>query len=238
MAGLEVTLKSSTANDRLDKVILETLFEDVETVLRYVAVNEIAGQRALGNPATSLLVDGRGGKPIDTAQRRVQAFFANTDDLRKAVYEAWDLVQNTTRRRSGRAASSYQLWFKESSIGNSPAGVETALRNFNPATDYFRIVGPMLIYGRKVYWNPVGKARFVRKAIRIKTQSAQFVIGVRRIRGVMNLVEQAMKRRYRNLAITEDWVVTSALPSDGRTPGLWLGFKRRGTLLAPGAANG
>jgi len=227
----QVTLVSHTTTERLDKIVLEAAAEDLQAVLRYVAAIAIKEQIDLGNPPTSLLVDNRGLKDIATAERRVQAFFARTEDLEKAVYEAWSLVQSLTRVATGRAAGSYQLWFNEQPIGSSPGAVSIYINKFNPATDYFRIVGPVLVYGRKIYWNPKGKAKFTKKTV---ARGPGFAIKAVRIRGIMNQVEQSMRRRYRGLAIAEDWVVTPALPKDGRTPGLWLGFKRKGTLLAGG----
>lgn len=231
-----ITLRSHTTTDRLDKIIYEVLQEDLQTVLRFVAAEAIEEQRRLQNPPTSLLIDNSGGKSIDFAQKRVQAFFGNIEDLRLAVRDAWQLIQDRTRVATGTARSSYQVWFKEQRIGSSPAAIDPFLQNFNPATDYFRIVGPVLVYGRKVYWNPVGAPnkppRTQTKTLRVPGLTVKLI----RIRGIMNQVEQIMKRRYRGLAITEDWVVTSALPKDGRTPGMWFGFRRRGTLL--GSSNG
>lgn len=230
--GLDsVTLVSRTTTERLDKIVLEVAVEDLQAVLRFVAATAIQEQRDIGNQPTSLLVDNRGLKDIATAERRVQAFFADTEQLRKAVYDAWNQVQALTRVATGRAASSYQLWFREQRIGSTPGAVETYIDRFNPAVDYFRIVGPVLVYGRKIYWNPKGRAKFVK---RVAVRGKDFTIKAVKIRGIMNQVEQSMRRRYRYLAIAEDWVTTSALPKDGRTPGLWLGFKRKGTLLAGG----
>jgi hypothetical protein len=226
--GLEAQVKGYKTTDQLDKLILEVGLKDLEQALRLVAGQVIQEQIDLGNPPTSILVDGRGTRDIDRAQRRVQAFFADTEALRKAFYEAWSRVIALTRVKSGRAAASYQVWFNNTPIGSTPSAIDGYIKNFNPAKDAFRIVGPVLVYGRKVYWKPAGTPRF-EKRIGLKTPTAVFKLV--RIRGIMNQVEQSLRRKYRYLAITEDWVVTSALPTDGRTPGLWLGFKRKGTVL-------
>lgn len=226
-----VTLVSHTTTERLDKIVLETTLEDVQTLLRLVAATAIEEQRSLQNPPTSLLVDNRGRKDIATAEKRVQAFFGNTEDLLQAVYDAWSQVQALTRVATGRASASYELWFKEQSIGHSPGGASIYIDRFNPATDYFRIVGPVLVYGRKIYWNPRGKAKFSKSTV---VRRPEFTVKAVKIRGIMNQVEASMRRKYRGLAIAEDWVTTAALPKDGRTPGLWIGFKRKGTLLQGG----
>lgn len=222
----QVALKGYTVTGSLEKIIYEVAEEDLQYVLRVVAAGAIQQQRDAGNPPTSILVDNRGNRFIDTAQKRVQAFFANTDELGKAVTATWNAVISQTRVASGRAVASYQLWHNETNIGNLGA-LQGALKNFNPGKDYFRIVGPVLIYGRKVYWNPAGVPKF-RKKIIARTRS--LTVKAVQIRGVMNLVEQSMRRRFRHIAIAEDWVVTPALPTDGRTPAIWLGFKRKGSV--------
>ena len=226
--GREVELRSFTTTESIEKLVFEVGFEDLHLMLRAIAGNAIGNEIAAGNLPTSLLVDGAGGRDPNTAQKRIQAFFTNFDDLRDAVHQAWDKIQSLTRYRSGRARAAYQVWYKETPIGNSPGVVDSYANKFNPATDYFRIVGPVLIYGRKIYWNPTGKPKFSKS---VALRAPGITIKLVRIKGVMRLAEESMRRKFRNLAITEDWVVTSALPTDGRTPGMWLGFKRKGTLL-------
>lgn len=230
MGSITLTEVRRSVTERLDKSVYEVGLFDLVTAVRQTAAQVIQEQRDLGNPPTSLLVDGRSRKDGDTslATKRVQAFFADKEALRKAVYEAWNRIQALTRVATGSAASSYQLWYNENKIGITPAAVEIYLERFNPAKDYFRIVGPVVVYGRKVYWNPKGKPKLKKiRLLRTKTSDIKLV----RVRGIMDQVEQSMRRRYRYLAIAEDWVKTSALPKDGRTPALWLGFKKKGTLL-------
>jgi hypothetical protein len=95
----------------------------------------------------------------------------------------------------------------------------------DPAKDGFRIVGPVIVYGRKIYWNPKGKPKY-RRSIGYKSKT--LVVKLRSIRGIMDQVEKQMRRKYRGIAVAEQWVTTSALPKDGRTPGLYIGFKKRG----------
>ena len=228
-----LTLKSQTTTDRLDTMIYDVLLDDIQEAIRFVAAEEILAQRSLGNPPSNIIVDNQAYKDIGQAQKRVQAFFGNTGDVREAVYAAWTRVQELTRRASGAAAASYQVWFNEQVIGNAPTAIESYLDRFNPATDYFRIVGPVLVYGRKVYWNPEGNSRFTRRAVR-GVKFAGLAVRLKKIQGIMRLVELGLKTRYRGIVVTEDWVATSALPKDGRTPGLWIGFKKKGTTLNRG----
>lgn len=227
--GIQLTQVSVKQTDRLDKIVYEVGLEDLEFTLRYVAATAIQEQIALGNKPTNLLVDNSGRKAIDKAQRRVQAFFIDREMLRKAVYEAWAKVTALTRVRTGAAVGSYELWYNNQRIGKTPAAVELVIDRFDPGKDFFRIVGPVIVYGRKIYWNPLGKPRF-RLSTALKTKQAIFK--VRRIRGIMDLVESSMRRKYRGIAISESWVTTPALPKDGRTPALFIGLRRRGALRA------
>lgn len=228
MERIQLTEVRRTITASLDKTVFEVGVEDLQTIVRQLGAQVIKEQIDLRNPPTSILVDGRGNRPIDTATRRVQAFFADKAALRRAVYEAWAQIQSLTRVATGRAAGSYELWYNEKRVGRTPAAVETYLDRFQPGKDYFRIVGPVLVYGRKIYWNPKGKPRLKKKTV-LRTRFATFKTVS--VRGIMERVEQSMRRRYRYLAIAEDWVNTNALPKDGRTPGLWIGFKRKGSLL-------
>lgn len=216
-----------TTTENLDKIIIEVLAEDVSRAIREISASEIIAQVALGNRPTSLLVDNRGNRPITDANLRVQAFFADTTQIREAVYATYAKIQDLTRVASGAARGSYQIWFKEQNIGSQPGAIEPYLLKFDPTTDYFRIVGPVLVYGRKIYWNPLGKPKFTKIP---GFRSKGLLVKLVRIRGLMNQVEQSMRRKYRSIAIAEDWVVTTALPKDGRTPAIWIGFKKKGAL--------
>lgn len=216
-------------SDGLDKIILQVGAEDILAVLRAVAIEEIGQQINIGNKPTNLLVDNRSSRSIEQAQRRVQAFFVDVELVYKAVIAAWQRALGLTRSRTGKAQASYQLWFNDRYVANTPGAARQYLDNFKPGEDYFRIVGPVVAYGRKLYWSPRGTPRFERKSI-LKTKNLH--IKIVRVKGIMNLVAAAMRKRFRGVAVYEAWVTTSALPKDGRTPGVVIGFKRRGKLTS------
>lgn len=216
-----------TTTEDLDKICIAVGVDDLRRMLRLVAANAINEQIQLNNRPTNIIVDNSGRKPIDTAQSRIQAFFIDKAQIKAAVFEAWASVQRLTRVASGRALHSYQLWFNDTPIGASPAAVEIYLDRMDPQKDGFRIVGPLVPYGRKVYWNPTGRPRFTRKA-GLRTKSAVFK--VKKIQGIMKVVSNTLRRKYRGVVIAESWVVTSALPKDGKTPGLWIGFRKKGAV--------
>lgn len=228
METIQLPIKSFKQTDRLDHLIVEVAVEDVQAVIRQLGALFIKEQIDIGNPPTNILVDNSGRKAIDTAKKRIQAFFTQKDDIRLAVYAAWARVLALTRVRTGRAAASYELWFKNTPIGRSPSAVEGYIERMDPAKDFFRIVGPVLVYGRKIYWNPKGKPKLKKRTV---IRGRNYVIKLVSIRGIMEQVEMAMRRKFRAVVVIEDWVVTSALPKDGRTPGLYIGFKKRGTTI-------
>lgn len=230
MDKIELPIRSVAVTQRLEKTVLEVGVQDLEFIVSQLSAQLIQEQIDLGNPPTSIVVDGSGRRDVRTAKKRVQAFFADKAAIRQAVYEAWNRILNLTRVRTGRAAGAYELWFNDKPVGRTPAAVEMYLDRMVPGKDAFRIVGPVLVYGRKIYWNPKGKPKIKKITV---FRGKDVTIKLRRIRGIMDTVEQSMRRRYRYLAITEDWVTTTALPKDGRTPGLYIGFKRRGSLLKP-----
>lgn len=228
MEKIELPVLKFKSTDELDKIVVQCALHDLPFVIRSLASNEILEQTRQGNPPTNIIVDGSGRKPITQAQRRVQAFFTDKSMIRKAVYDAWNRVLNLTRVRTGRAAGAYELWFNNTKIGRTPSAVEAYIDRMDPAKDGFRIVGPVIVYGRKIYWNPKGKPKF-RKITAVRTKT--LTIKLRRIKGIMDQVAQQMRRRHRGVAIAEQWVTTNALPKDGRTPGLYIGFKKRGSTF-------
>lgn len=226
-----------TTTERLDKIVIEVGLDDLVQTLRFVAADAIQEQIDIKNRPTNIIVDNRNSKPIDTATKRIQAFFTDVEQIRVAVYAAWKEIQKLTRVKSGLAIGSYQIWYNEKPIGTSPSAIDAVLKTFDGSKDYFRIVGPLVAYGRKIYWRPKnrpGKGRGVVKPLKLtkrvalRTNSAIFKVV--RNKGIMQEVEEILRRRYRGVAIAEDWVNTNALPKDGRTPGLWIGFPRKGAL--------
>jgi len=220
-----------TTTEELDKIVITVAEKDLVRMLRLVGAQAIDEEIRAGNPVTNIIVDNRGNKPIDTAERRIQAFFGpDRSRIRKAVFEAWARIQALTRRDSGRAQLSYELWFNDRPIGATPAAVDLTIERMSQR-DHFSIVGPVLIYGRRIYWNPVGKPRFSRR-VKLRTGSATFKTV--RVVGIMKRVETELRRNYRDVAIAESWVKTTALPKDGRTPALWIGPKKRGAVKTNG----
>lgn len=227
-----IKLKSYSESSRgdIDKFVYDVAFDDLLTTLRYVAATEIKEQIDIGNTPTNILVDNRSGtyRSIDAAQKRVQAFFADTNEILAALDEAWVEVRKLTPVYTGRSIASYQIWYNNTVIGNNPTAARQFAARFNPAKDQFRIVGPVLIYGRKVYWNPNGKVRLKKITV---FRSKALVVKKIRIRGIMDLAAKKVQARHKSIQVAEAWVLTGALPKDGRTPAIVLSYRKKGSLF-------
>ena len=177
MALLEATVSKSRktyapgteqVTSRLDTYILKALPEDLLTVLRGVAMQELDGQITSGNLPSSIIVDGRSvaKRQILEARRSISMRFADVRSLMDAVKEAYQLLLRTTRIQSppkNNIVARQHFWLYKSgvAIGRLPG----ALSKLNPATldsnSVLRIVGPLVNYGRKSYWNPIGRAKIM-----------------------------------------------------------------------------
>jgi len=222
----KVNLRSITVTKDLDKIFYDVAIEDLEKTLRYVAAEEILNQVRIDNKPTSLLVD-NSGRDINIAKKRVRAFFADTAQLYEALTVCYAYIRSLVPRRSGRAAFSYEVWLNDRRVGRDPFEIRALIENMDPSKDFVRIVGPVVAYGRKVNYNPGGTRRFTKRTV---ARTRTTVIKSVKIQGIMERVEKMVGRRYPALYVRESWVTTSALPKDGRTPGLVIGFAKRGRL--------
>lgn len=223
---IQLNLRNVRVTENLDKVFYEVIQEDMYKALQYTAAIAINEQLSIGNPLTSLLVDGRPNRYIDTAQKRIRAFFFDGREVYKAFTDAVNLISTLVPRRSGRAAFSYEFWCNEKPVGKDLSRVEAFTRTMGPQ-DYVRIVGPTLVYGRKVNYNPGGIKRFSRRTV-VRTKS--FLVKKVKVQGIMERVQNLIGRRYSGLYVKESWVKTNDLPKDGRTPGIVIGVSKRGKL--------
>lgn len=162
--GEEIQLESGTIQGSVSQYVLRTLPQDLLTVLRGVALQELNEQISAGNPPTQVLVDGRpvGRRHIIDATKSVSMRFMDTAMLVAAAREAYELLQKVTRIQSPPkndivARAHFYLWVNGKNRGLMP----TALRNLDTKElnekSVLRIVGPLVPYGRKLFWNPIGR---------------------------------------------------------------------------------
>jgi hypothetical protein len=168
----------------LEKYILQVLPEDISAVIRAVAIEELNAQVALGNNPSQITVDNvsiqRHG--IDRAKRRVRMFFQDTAMLIKAVSEIYNLLQQITRiqtpaKNSIVARRNFYLWLNGVNLGLMPQALsKLGLPGLLTPESVVRVVGPLVPYGRKLFWNPVGasgKMKFYR--IKSKKSGVRFL---------------------------------------------------------------
>lgn len=159
-------LESGTIKGELRSYVVDVLPEDMKKVLVQIVYEEINAQIDIGNPPSNILVDGRsaGNRGVERAQRRVVVNFADTARVIEAIKEAYGILQRVTRIESPAknnivARYRYYLWINGKNAGVLPnAFARLASTTIEPTT-VLRVVGPLVPYGRKIWWSPIGSSR-------------------------------------------------------------------------------
>jgi len=151
---------------RLDAYVLKVLPQDLLAVLRGVAQQELDGQITAGNMPSQILVDGRsvGRRQIYQATRSVSLRFADTRMLMDATREAFNTLLRVTRiqsppKNSIVARQNFWLYFNGSPVGLMPMAISKIRPEDLNADSVLRVVGPLVNYGRKLYWRPIGRSQ-------------------------------------------------------------------------------
>lgn len=149
---------------RLDTYVLKVLPQDLLSVLRAVAQEELDGQITTGNVPSQILVDGRsvGRRQIAQAQRSVSLRFADTRTLIDATREAYAALYRITRVQSPPkngivARQHYWLYKNGTPLGMMPGALYKVKAEDLDISTVLRVVGPLVNYGRKLYWRPIGR---------------------------------------------------------------------------------
>jgi hypothetical protein len=178
-----------------DQFVLRVLPQDLLSVLRAVSFDELNTQVALKNTPSQIIVDGMsaGKRSIERAMRRVQIRFQDFAMLIKAVNEIYAYLQRITRIQSPAqnsivARHNFHLMIDGSLIGMMPQALSKLTENNLTRGSVVRVVGPLVNYGRKLFWNPVGTSSKM-KYRRVKSSRG---IGVRfmPLRGASKLSPQ------------------------------------------------
>lgn len=148
----------------LEKFILTVLPEDIMSVIRAVALEQLKEQVSINNPPSQIIVDGTAMQRhgIDRARRSVKMRFQDTGNLLKAVDEIYKLLQQVTRmqnppKNSIVARNTFALWLNGVNLGLMPQALsKITYPGVLTQDSVVRIVGPLVNYGRKLFWNPVG----------------------------------------------------------------------------------
>lgn len=150
---------------RLDQYVLKVLPEDLLTVLRGVAAQELNAQIDIGNNPSQVLVDGRavGTRSIYEAKRAVSMRFADTTMLLTAISEAYELLRKVTRLQSPPknnvvARDNFHLYLNGNPLGLLPSALSRLTPGSLDTKSVLRVVGPLVPYGRKLFWRPIGRS--------------------------------------------------------------------------------
>lgn len=167
-----------------ERYVLEVLPQDISAVIRAIALDELKAQLSIDNRPSQILVDGiamqRHG--IDRAVRQVKIRFQDTRAMVEAVKDIYDLLQQVVRiqnpaKDSIVARKNFYLWLNGVNLGIMPAALsKIAYPGVLTQDSIVRIVGPLVPYGRKLFWNPVGASgtmKFYR--VRSKKSGVRFL---------------------------------------------------------------
>lgn len=159
---------TEVVTSRLDTYILKALPEDLLTVLRGVALDELDGQVTTGNLPSQILVDGRSvsKRGIMEATRSISMRFADAQNVIDAVKEVYALLVRVTRIEtppSNNIVARQHFWlYKDgAAVGRLPGALSKLNAQNVDAKTVLRVVGPLVNYGRKLYWNPIGRAKIM-----------------------------------------------------------------------------
>ena len=129
-----------------------------------IAASEIKAQMKIGNNPKNLIIDNKDYKPFNQAEFRVTALFTDARIIAMAAFQVIKELRSVTRKLSGLARSSFEIWTVEDysdpgryRVNAQNASINTLekLANTLPPTGRIVIAGPMTDYGRKLYWNPL-----------------------------------------------------------------------------------
>ena len=193
-------------------------------------VEQYAEQRELGRVPSNLLVDGRpaeyGLASISQVKRRGQLIYGDMAQLVAAARFALTELERITPAASGAGRGSFRVFINDVDMGGAEVLTEQLADKLQPS-DTLRIVGPTVIYGRRLAWR-TGKTKTVTRragTVRVRARG----IG----RSAPEVVKAAARRRFPAINIFDPWISTRffrGVGTDDRTPTVSMALKRRGKL--------
>jgi len=162
----QYTGPGGTISGSIEKYILTVLPKDILAAIRGVSYMELDAQLAIGNKPSQILVDNMSvtKRGIERAQRKVVMRFQDTKVLLEAVREIYELLQRVTRLQSPPqnnivARQNFYLYLNGVNLGKMPEALgRIAYTGILTQESVVRVVGPLVPYGRKSFWRPVGSS--------------------------------------------------------------------------------
>lgn len=150
----------------VETYVLRVLPQDILATIRAVALDELTTQvRFFKNNPSQIIVDNVSGgrRSIDRAMRRVQIRFVDYKLMVKAVSEAYAVLQRITRLQNPAknaivARQNFALTLNGVMMGKMPEALAkiSSYEGMLTQDSILRIIGPLVPYARKLFWNPVG----------------------------------------------------------------------------------
>lgn len=150
----------------IEKYIITVLPQDILAAIRGVSYAELEQQLSVNNKPSQILVDNVPAtkRGIERVQRKVVMRFQDVKNLLEAVREIFDLLQRTTRLQSPPqnaivARQNFYLYLNGVNLGRMPEALSRiAGAGVLTQESVVRVVGPLVPYGRKSFWRPVGSS--------------------------------------------------------------------------------
>lgn len=151
----------------------EILFQDVSDAVLQVADCELREQQSKKNEPTNLFLNNRpvGSFPVRLRNSskgqyifRARMLFGHSDQLVAAALDAMQLLRTLTRIDSGKAVQSYEIYLGNTGTSSNPgvrvgtgiSGILDLKKRKLTKHSMVSLIGPNVIYGRKLYWRPAG----------------------------------------------------------------------------------
>ena len=218
--------------------LLEVAEKDYRSILQQIAAQEIAGQVALGNKPSNIIVDDKKSKPIADVRFKIVAYFVDAAMMLAALNDVWDDVRRLGAHDTGTAESQWQVWIQQGRstpryAGDSPAAVNAA--DITASTGLF-VVGPVVAYTRKYRWlRDGGVARKFKASRRGELKGLKMKDKPKVAVSIHEQAATRAARKYRPLTIRESWVPVNDLNTRGKTavtriPGVVIRRKAKGRI--------
>ena len=248
------TKKSTALRSHLVLDIKDVVLQDISDIVTQVTNCEIAQQKQLGNKVTNTFVNGR-PSGLETIRRqsgtgfyvfKTRAVFGAPSQIVEAAKKAYELLRTLTRFKTGAAVGSYNVYLgNTANTGNPGTFMGTGLTGIFSIKDkvsqnsMVSIIGPNVIYGRKLYWNPKGNKTVAKRLPnpRIRGLTVKLATTSGGYRGSATIHRDVKKRmarnvRFKSLSFGDPFFVMwhTNIIGDRRVPAITIMPKAAGRL--------
>ncbi len=248
------TKKATALRSHLLLDMEEILMQDISDAVLQVADCELSQQERTGNKATNLFLNNRpiGQFPIRQSGLigqfvyRARMLFGSTTQIVDAALEAMQLLRTLTRIKTGKAVQSYAIYLGNTANTSDPGmltgyGISgiIGLREMVTENSMVSIIGPNVIYGRKLYWSPAGSKTIAKRLPSARGLGAKVVLNTRSggFRGSATIHRDVKKRmarsvKYKSISFSDPFYVMSGFKiiGDKRVPAISIMSKASGRL--------